>query len=663
MSLLTIILFVLFAPIAAATIVMFFGRFLPGKGAPISILGLFISFVGSVWAAVKVFGGETLYQSFNWFTVGGVTFQLGFLVDLFTVVMLLVVSTISLLIHIYSVGYMKGDEYYHRYFAFLGLFTFSMLGIVTANNFAQTFIFWELVGLSSYFLIGFWFQRPAAAEAGKKAFITNRVGDAGFLIGIMTIYMLLGTLDFQSVFSGLAGMQQAGMVTSGLLMVVALGIFSGAVGKSAQVPLHVWLPDAMEGPTPVSALIHAATMVAAGVYLVARTFPLFALVPDSLTVVAYIGGITAIFAASIALTQNDIKRVLAYSTLSQLGYMMLAIGCASQTAGIFHLFTHAFFKALLFLGAGAVIIACHHEQDIRSLGGLWKRMPVVAITFVIGGLALAGIPPFAGFWSKDEILAVTYASGDYLLMAMGFLTALLTGFYTFRLIFLTFAGEPRSDHAAHAQKTPWVMSFPLVFLAGCSVVAGFWGIPGQEWGFGPTIFGSGISVSHAIAHHEAGINWLVMISSIIIATAGVLIAWWLYGIRSDGDEWVAKKLKLFDITKPLSTLSLHKWYVDEIYQMFVINPVLWLGQFFYGVDRIVIDGLIDGSAAGTVLVAQGSNAVDKYVVDGAVNGAGWTARSIGSGLRRIQTGVVQQYLGFVALGALGMVIVALFLFL
>lgn len=665
MSLLTTILIILFSPLVAFVLVNFFGRRMPGQGAPLSVFSLLVSFVLSCWVAIRVFSGEYLYESFTWFSMGSSNISLGICVDMLTAVMLLVVSCISLLVHIYSMGYMKGDDLYHRFFAYLGLFTFSMLGIVTANNFAQTFIFWELVGLSSYLLIGFWYQKPSAAEAGKKAFITNRIGDAGFLIGIMIMYMLLGTLDFQSVFAGLTGMKEAGTITQATLMIVALGVFAGAVGKSAQVPLHVWLPDAMEGPTPVSALIHAATMVAAGVYLVARAFPIFVLAPDSLRVVAYIGGITAIFAATIALTQNDIKRVLAYSTLSQLGYMMLAIGCASQAAGIFHLFTHAFFKALLFLGSGAVIIACHHEQDIRNMGGLWKRLPITALTFVIGGLALAGIPPLAGFWSKDEILAVAFGSGDYVLFGIGILTALLTGFYTFRLIFLTFSGEPRSESAAHAGKLPFSMEMPLLVLAALSCIAGFWGIPGMSWGFGSTVFGhsGNISVVHGAGHEAEGINWLVMFGSIIVASLGVVAAWVLYGKRTDGDEWLAKKMRLFDITKPFSTISLRKWFVDEIYQAVIINPILWFARLFYGVDKLIIDNVIDGSAAGTIIAANVSGVVDRYVVDGAVNAAGWTTSTAGGFIRKVQTGIVQQYMGFVTLGTLGVVAVALLLFL
>jgi NADH-quinone oxidoreductase subunit L len=426
-------------PFLAAALIFIFVHRWPGISAGLSIFAIMTSFVLSIPVALAVFaqeGGTVFEFSTRWLSMPGLNVDMGLLLDPLTAVMLIVVTSIASLVQIYSLGYMKGDPGFSSYFAYQSLFAASMLGLVVANNFGQMFVFWELVGICSYFLIGFWFGRDLAKNAAIKAFVTNRVGDFGFLLGILFLQIVFGTLNF----TGLS-QEIATYTNMAVLIPLSILLFFGPMGKSAQFPLHVWLPDAMEGPTPVSALIHAATMVAAGVYLVARAFFIFSAVPQAMTFIAIIGAITAIFAASIAMAQNDIKRILAYSTLSQLGYMMMAMGVGAMTAGMFHLMTHAFFKSLLFLGAGSVIVAMHEEQDIWKMGNLYKKMPVTTWTFIIGALALCGIPPLSGFWSKDEILLAAYASGNLGLYILGSLVAFLTAFYMFRLIFVAFFGS------------------------------------------------------------------------------------------------------------------------------------------------------------------------------------------------------------------------------
>ena len=484
----------------------------PKLSAAVSILAIGAAGVLSVLVAMTVFSGGagTVFESSaRWLNMPGLQVDMGLLVDPLTAVMLLVVTIVALLVQIYSLGYMHDDPGFASYYAYQSIFAGSMLGLVVANNFGQIFVFWELVGLSSYLLIGFWFGRNSAKEAAKKAFITSRVGDFGFLLGILFLQILFGTLNFNELVPAVAGYSN-----SAVLITVSILLLAGPVGKSAQFPLHVWLPDAMEGPTPVSALIHAATMVAAGVYLIARAFFIFNTSPETMLVIAVLGGFTALFAASIALVQNDIKRILAYSTLSQLGYMIMAMGVGAMTAGMFHLMTHAFFKSLLFLGAGSVIHAMADEQDIWKMGGLYKKMPITTWTFVIGALALSGIPPLSGFWSKDEILLGAFASGHTGLYVLGSLVAFMTAFYMFRLIFVAFFGA--NNGGEHAHESPATMTVPLIILAVLAVVAGFVGSPLMDNAFAHYITYPGAE------HHMP--NAAIMIASSLLALSGIFLA-------------------------------------------------------------------------------------------------------------------------------------------
>ena len=519
-------------PLFSFIIISFFIRpFLnhkPKVSGYIAIASIFGSFVLSIWALIGVLavpGHELPIPDISWVVIGdGVTIHLGLIMDSLTVVMLIVVTVVSLMVQIYSQGYMRGDPGYHRYFAFMSLFTASMLGLVLADNLLLLYVFWELVGLSSYLLIGFWFHRPAAANAAKKAFIVTRLGDFGFLIAILALFFNTGTFDIAELHS----LAIAGAIAGTTLTWVAIGIFAGAVGKSAQFPLHTWLPDAMEGPTPVSALIHAATMVAAGVFLVARMYPLFAHSEQALTTVAIIGGVTAIFAATIGLVMTDIKRVLAYSTISQLGYMMLGLGTGGIAIGIIHLFNHAFFKALLFLGAGSVNHATG-TFDIRQMGGLRRLMPWTYATFVIASLSIAGIWPLAGFWSKDEILASSLGSQP-ILFYLAMLTVFMTAFYMFRVVFLTFGGEYRGSgsnaHGGKPHESSSVMVIPMVILAILAVASGWLNVTG---GFGQ-LLGHGETYSFAqgffgiLAHP---LPWI----SLILAGLGILLAYAIYSAK------------------------------------------------------------------------------------------------------------------------------------
>ena len=463
----------LFAPLVATVLITLFTRRWKGLSATLSIGAIVLGFVLSLrlFALLAFQGQQHWPHTIQWLTIGNVRIEFGMTTDALSILMLLVVTGVGSAIHIYSLGYMKGDPGFSRFFACMSLFTFSMLGIVLANNFIQIFIFWELVGVSSYLLIGFWFEKPSAADAGKKAFLVNRIGDFGMMLGILLLWSYAGTFNFAELQQRLPSLG----LSAGTLALIGTLIFCGAVGKSAQFPLHVWLPDAMEGPTPVSALIHAATMVAAGVYMLCRVSWLILPSPAALTLIAWIGGITAIMAATIAIAQNDIKRILAYSTLSQLGYMVMAVGLGGPTQAMFHLTTHAFFKALLFLGAGSVILALHHEQDIWKMGGLWKKTPITFWTFLIGTLALAGVWPLAGFYSKDEILLMAMHKSTPLFI-IGVVTAFLTAYYMGRECFVVFFGKPRDHHAYdHAHESPWVMTVPLILLAVFSIIAGWKG--------------------------------------------------------------------------------------------------------------------------------------------------------------------------------------------
>lgn len=549
-----------------------------------------LSFLLAAGTALAVVEGNItveapFIQKVSWFHIGIVQIDMGVLVDPLTAMMLMVVTTVSLLVQIYSCGYMKGDPGYGRFFAFLSLFAGSMLGLVVAVNFLQLYFFWELVGLCSYLLIGFYYHKVSAREAAKKAFMTTRVGDFGLLLGILLLQLTFGTLDFQELQQVVpAYVVQFG---TGFLTVIALLLFVGPIGKSGQFPLHVWLPDAMEGPTPVSALIHAATMVVAGVYLVGRAMFLFAEVPVVMNFIAWTGGFTAIFAASIAITQRQIKRILAYSTVSQLGYMMLALGAGSLTSSFFHLMTHAFFKAMLFLSAGAVMHAMAEEADIFRMGGLRKKMPVTFAAMTIGVLAIAGIPPFAGFFSKDEILAAAAAVSTPLYV-LAVVTAFMTAFYMARLLFVTFMGEPASREAYdHAHEVGWFMRLPLLVLAVLSVFSGMWG----------HIFGFGEWVRFGAAAHE-GIDWAIAGSSTVLAVLAMGLAWKIYVAKSwDADELAARCGILY-------RLSFHKFYIDEIYAALIKVLVDGIARVLYWLDVYIVDGIVNG-LGGVVRLASG----------------------------------------------------------
>ncbi len=580
--------------------------------------------------------GMTLW---HWIPAGAFDVSAGFRVDALTACLLIVVTTIGMLVHVYSIGYMSHDGGYWRFFAYLNLFMFSMLLLVLADSWLLVFVAWELVGLSSYLLIGFWFRKPTAALASKKAFIVNRVGDVGFALGIMAIWVNTGTLDIRTSIERLIAPGASLTIPLGI---VALLLFCGAVGKSAQFPLHVWLPDAMEGPTPVSALIHAATMVNAGVYLVARANPIFGRAPETMVIVAAIGIFTAILAASIAFTQTDIKRVLAYSTLSQLGYMFAALGVGAWTAAIFHLMSHGFFKGLLFLDSGSVIHSIHEEQDMRRMGGLWRRIPITYWTMLIGSVAIAGIPPLAGFFSKDEILGEAFKNGFLWVWAIGFAVAGMTAFYMFRLIGLTFWGPSRVDPAVEPKihESPRSMTVPLILLAIPSVGIGMaLGLPfGSSLlkGWLEPVFGGTVAQT---GHPEAafalfGIDGALILASVAIATVGIVLAWHFFGvelgrlIRAPRSTEVDAIARSNGATRFLYRASLNKWWFDEL------NDLL----FIRGGGR----------------VAAALWWFDRTIVDGTVNGVGALATGAGRGLRRVQTGRVQNYALGIALGLLVM---------
>lgn len=568
------------------------------------------------WSAVLALSAWSLYPQglhvhAKWLVVGDWSISVGARLDGLSALMMVVVSTVSLAVQIYSVGYMAGDPGFSRYFAVMGLFTAAMLGLVLADNLLLLYMSWELVGLCSYLLIGFWYRKPEAANAAKKAFVVTRFGDVGFLLGLILLSYSAGTFQIEQI---------EGQVASGTLQplfgtlttfatVVALLLFCGAVGKSAQFPLHIWLPDAMEGPTPVSALIHAATMVAAGVFLVARMFFLFALAPDALQVVLWIGGFTAFMAATIALVQTDIKRVLAYSTISQLGYMMMALGLGDRVAAMFHLGTHAYFKSLLFLTAGSVIHATH-TQDLREMGGLLGKMRWTAVTTLVGALALAGIFPLSGFWSKDEILLAAWKAGHPFAITAGMLTALLTAFYMTRLWVLAFWGQPRTDAAAHAHEAPPVMTLPLLVLAVLAAVGG----------------AGAATVRHALegsASSHASLSLPLALGTTILALLGMVTGFRLY--RAAGAEEPLQR----SLPAPLFQLLERKWYVDDFFTFVVARLVLWFGQAIAWVDR--------------------------YVVDGVVNAVAWFTGATGARLRWLTNGQAQFYVLVVVLSILATV--------
>ncbi len=619
------------APLVGALIAGLLGRFIgPLWSHRATISLVFVSLFASVVIFLDVLEGNIYNGSvYTWLVTGNTRFEIGFLIDQLSATMMVVVSLVSLMVHIYTIGYMHGDPGYQRFFSYISLFTFSMMMLVMSNNFLQLFFGWEAVGLVSYLLIGFWYTRPTAIYANMKAFLVNRVGDFGFLLGIAMVLMYFGTLDYAAVFTQAPGIVEEKIelipgISWLVITLICILLFVGAMGKSAQFPLHVWLPDSMEGPTPISALIHAATMVTAGIFMVARMSPLFELSDTALSVMLVIGGITTLFMALVAVVQNDIKRVVAYSTLSQLGYMTVALGASAYSAAIFHLMTHAFFKAVLFLGAGSVIIAMHHEQNMQKMGGLKNYMPITYGTMFIAALASAGVPGFSGFFSKDAIIeAVHFAN----IPGVGFAyfcvltTVFVTALYTFRLIFMTFHGQPRMDaHTKeHLHESPWVVTLPLAILAIPTIAAG--------WFIGPIVFGDYFNnVIHVLPQHDAieklgaeftGIAGMMVhalsTAPFWLSVAGIFTAWYLYSARTDIPEKIKVRCSF------LYNLLDRKYYIDEFYS--------WL---FAGGTR----------ALGTTLWKYGDiKVIDGFFVNGTARAVALTATLV----RRYQTGYIYHY--------------------
>lgn len=619
------------APLVGALIAGLLGRVIGPTWSHRATIGLMIvCVVASVTVFMDVLQGNTYNGTvYTWMITGDARFEIGFLIDQLSATMMLVVSFVSLMVHIYTIGYMHNDPGYQRFFSYISLFTFSMLMLVMANNFLQLFFGWEAVGLVSYLLIGFWFTRPTAVYANMKAFLVNRVGDFGFLLGIGLVLVYFGTLDYASVFSQAPQLaHQTIEIIPGspwmLLSVTCILLFVGAMGKSAQFPLHVWLPDSMEGPTPISALIHAATMVTAGIFMVARMSPLFELSDTALSVILVIGGITTLSMALVAIVQNDIKRVVAYSTLSQLGYMTVALGASAYSVAVFHLMTHAFFKAVLFLGAGSVIIAMHHEQDMRKMGGLKKYMPITYWTMFMAALASSGVPGFSGFFSKDAIIeAVHFADipGSGFAYFCVLSTVFITALYTFRLVFMTFHGKPRMDHHTeeHLHESPWVVTLPLTILAIPTICAG--------WLIGPMLFGGYFgeaiyfSPQHgAVAQMAAEFHGVVGMMTHSLSTApfwlsigGIFTAWYLYMVRTD----LPAKIK--QAAGPLFILLDRKYFIDEFYSWLFAGGARALGAGLWRIGDVKV--------------------IDGFVVNGAARMVGLTAVLV----RRFQSGYIYHY--------------------
>jgi NADH-quinone oxidoreductase subunit L len=578
--------------------------------------------------ALPVDKRQTIVNLFTWLQAGGLKVNIAFQVDQLSLVMALIVTGVGFIIHIYSIGYMHGDKSFWRFFAYLNLFIFTMMNLILADNFVLLFLGWEGVGLCSYLLIGFWydrkFEKSTTSDAAKKAFIVNRIGDFGFLLGMFLIYLTFGSLNFNDVFSQTSSVN----IPVSTMNFIALFLFIGATGKSAQIPLYIWLPDAMAGPTPVSALIHAATMVTAGVYMVARCSVIFASAPAVLTVVAVVGLLTALFAATIGLVQNDIKKVLAYSTISQLGYMFLAMGVGAFSSGIFHVMTHAFFKALLFLGAGSIIHAMHDDQDIRNYGGLRKYMPKTFITFLIAALAISGIPPLSGFFSKDDILWYAYANGNIMYWLIGAITALLTAFYMFRLVYLTFYGDERFGHDKHPHESPGLMTLPLIILAVLSAIGGFIGIPEIFSGEHGNLFENWLEPVFTNAHAKLAVfavqshSTEILLMSVTVAGAvgSIIYARYLYLQNTGLPAVYSKKFK------GIYNLLLNKYFVDEAYDAAVINPVV------RGSDKFLW------------------KIADNKIIDGAVNGAASLIDIISGKIRKLENGIAQVYAVIMVLG-------------
>ena len=578
-------------PALVFLILALFGRYLRENAQFIAIIGLVFSLVFSSFSLAAVAGvtgkAGPIDFALNWIDLGeGGSFQMGVYIDGLAAVMLVVVCFVSLMIQLYSGEFMRDDPRFAWYYAVLNLFTASMLGLVLAPNFIELYVFWELVGLCSYLLIGHWFERPAAAKAAQKAFIVTRIGDAALFVGIVMFWRATGTSSYE----GISEAAQAGFIGGSFFATAMVLVFVGAIGKSAQFPLHVWLPDAMEGPTPVSALIHAATMVAAGVYLVARTYDIFVQSPTAMLVVAYIGGFTALMAATMALTKKDMKRVIAYSTVSQLGYMMLALGIGAFSASIFHLYNHAFFKALLFLGAGSIIYAMN-SYNIFDMGGLRHRMPVTFWTMVIAGLSLAGIFPFSGFWSKDAIVVSAFAEHYYVLFVMALLTVFLTAFYIFRAIFVAFTGEPRTEGAREAVESPGIMTVPMVILGFLAVVSGLAGTPLADY-FAEIVSPSEFAVETlALEPHE--FNFPLAALSVLVAVGGIALAYALYVPKPERAAELARRVS------GLYTFLDKGWYFDALYDRVFVRPAMALGRATREFDRRALGGLVTGVGRGT----------------------------------------------------------------
>jgi NADH-quinone oxidoreductase subunit L len=635
-------------PMVSFFLIVFFGKRLPGKGAEIGIaamvIGLLLS-LGVLWHFVT--GGEATEASVSWFQIGPLDFRLGQFVDGLTAVMLIVVTVVSLCVQVYSVGYMRGDLRYTWYYAALSLFTGSMLNVVIANNLFQLLVGWELMGVCSYLLIGHWWEEKENSNAAIKAFITTRIGDVPFVFGIFVLMVAAGTTNIPMITEA----AENGELSTLLLTVGALLLFGGAIGKSAQVPLHVWLPDAMAGPTPVSALIHAATMVAAGVYLVGRMFSVFVHAgSEVLTTVAVIGSITMLIAALLAMVQDDIKRVLAYSTVSQLAYMVagLSLGEPGYTPGLFHLFTHAFFKALLFLGAGSVIHAVH-SNNMSEMGGLRKAMPVTFVTFLIGSAALSGIPPLAGFWSKDEIISTAFREEQYFVWAVTLVTAILTAFYMTRAVLLTFFGQYRGQE--HAHESPLVMTAPLVLLAGLSCVVGFLGAPQLQ-----AVFADWVHFGEE-AHAEP-FSYGFAAVSIVGAVVGLAVGLGLYR------RW--REREPLQRLGPFYTLLERKYFLDDVYMRGIIRPIQYpVARAVYWTNQKILDGMVNAGGWLARKASVGIDVMDRRAVDGAVNGVAFGADFFGDRFKYLQSGGVQRYAMylFVGVAVLGLAIVVLARFL
>ena len=637
----------LILPLAGFGLTALIGRRLHTRAWIIAVPTIIACWLIAIYLAYQTlflgtYGEEGLHFSlYTWIPAGAFHIDFNLAVDALTAVLLIVVTSVGMLVHVYSIGYMAHDPGRWRFFAYLNLFMFSMLLLVLAGNFMLLFAAWELVGLCSYLLIGFWYPRRSAAEAAKKAFLVNRVGDFGFALGIAAVWTTVGTLNFPEVFELLPEKLHSGAIEPWMMSGIALLLFAGAVGKSAQFPLHVWLPDAMEGPTPVSALIHAATMVNAGVYFVARANPIFAEAPQAMVIVAAVGIFTAILAASIAFTQRDIKRVLAYSTLSQLGYMFAGLGVGAFAAAIFHLMTHGFFKGLLFLGSGSVIHAVHEEQDMNRMGGLWRRIPITHWTMLIGSIAIAGIPPLAGFFSKDEILGASFKNGFVWVWAIGIVVAVMTGLYMFRLMGKTFYGESHVDPHVEPKvhESPKSMTVPLILLAIPSALLGLAiGWPPEsgllhQW-LEPTFEGASQTLG---LHHEAfqfaGIDGTLLIIGAAAGALGVAVGIWFFGLFGLSERRVTVK-RVTDALRPLYTASLNKWWFDDLNDLIFVRFGGAVAQALWWFDVRVIDGTVNGIAA----LTQGT----------------------GRGIRQIQTGRVQNYALGIAAALLVMAVTYLF---